>query len=197
MDALGLSKICNLNAADLPAAMIFVILSIMKTKPYFILPVMAAVLIANFTGCDSPGPLTRAASLSSLKTFSMVGLLDKNGTQPIGDAPAETAAAQAVREVAESKGYQYQSEPSTADFLVVVSWIPHQELVPSSQPGPTAVPIELDDISIHVVRDRATKEILWSNPASEPVALGGITNEGVKGIVLRAMRDFPPSQPTR
>jgi len=174
--------------------MIFVIFAIMKTKPYFILTAMAAVLIAYFAGCDAPGPLTRAASLSSLKTFNVVGRLDKDGTWPPGTSPAAASAAQTAREVAESKGYLYRPDPTNADFLIVVSWIPSQKLVPSAQPGPPAVVTELSDLSIAVVQDRTTKEILWRNPSTESVALGTMSDDGVKGLVLRAMRDFPPAQ---
>jgi len=170
--------------------------SIMKTKPVLIFSVLAALLAAYIAGCDAPGPITRAVALSGQKTFNVVGRYGKDGPQSAIEGPMADALSQAVRDEAVAKGYQYQADSSTADFLISVGWDHFDKLVSSDQPGPPSTKIVLLQLSV-IAHDRVSNAVLWTSPSSEPIDPGTITNDGAKGMVKRAMADFPPAQPSR
>jgi len=176
--------------------MVLVMFPIMKTKSSLILSCLAALLITNFAGCDEPGPITKAVALSSQKTFNVVGRYGKDETQPKIEGPLADVVAQAVRDEAGAKGYLYQPDSASADFLISVSWDHTEKLVASDVPGPPTVKVDLVQLAI-VARDRVSNTVLWTGPSAEPIDPGSLTNDGAKGTVKRAMADFPPAQPSR
>jgi hypothetical protein len=171
----------------------------MKTKLSHLFPVAAAFVVAQFfTGCaDTPGPITRAVQLSNLKTFNVVATLPKDATTadaatPPREPPPIEVLAQTVREEATARGYQPQA--TAPDFLIAVDWLWFDKMVQTSQPGPGVTKIDQVSLSI-VVKDTATNEILWRNPATAPIDAQSLPIETVRAMVRTAMKDFPPAQP--
>ncbi len=156
---------------------------LMKTKLTFTVAALAALAIAGIAGCDTSGPLTRAVTLSSLKTFDVVATT-KDQPAPVADA---------VREEVQSKGYQPQAV--APDFIVYAGWDSTQTITPAGQAGPPDTKVGMVQLSI-VVRNRVTNEVLWRNPSTDPVLPDSLTADTAKGMVKAAMKDFPPSQTT-
>lgn len=160
----------------------------MNTKPCFYL--ILILFVASFTGCESPGPLTRAVTLSQLKTFAVVS---KDAADSSSRGPSyDDALMQTAREMAVSKGYQLQT--ASPDFVISVGWAWAEKMVQTTPPGPPPdVAVSLVMLSI-VVKNSATGEVLWTNPGGlGPVEAKGVTVEDARVMVRKAMKDFPPA----
>lgn len=161
----------------------------MNTKPSFYL--ILALFVAGFTGCESPGPLTRAVALSQLKTFDVVAKSVADSSVSRSPAPDDVLM-QTARDEALAKGYQLQA--ASPDFVISVGWAWTEKMVQTTPPGPPPdIAVSQVMLSI-IVKSSATGEVLWKNPGGQgPVDAKGMTVEDARVMVRKAMRDFPPS----